>query len=185
MLSNDVQELYAKQHRVLTIRTINQFKQQLLKVAGRSGSVQQWQQESIRANAEKRFDADLANLMVDGLAGPSRQQLTTAFGQQLTDVAGKLMQSSAMQLQAIAAMGRRVRKAGKPPRGIRYGLGIVGAARSKIGGGQGNLQTYAGYQSGLNSAHFMFANDGLIPDSSGAEPAPLRFQPKVNFDISI
>ena len=61
----------------------------------------------------------------------------------------------------------------------------MGAARSKIGGGQGNLQTYAGYTEGLNSAHIMFANDGLIADSSGSEPPFWRWQPKMNFDISV
>ena len=53
-----------------------------------------------------------------------------------------------------------------------------------MGGGQGNLQTYAGYSAGLNSAHIMFANDGLIADSSGQEPPFWRWQPKMNFDIS-
>jgi len=60
----------------------------------------------------------------------------------------------------------------------------VGAVRSKAGGGQGNLQTFAGYTSGLNSAHVMFSNDGLIPDSTGSEPPLFRWQPKMNFDIA-
>lgn len=90
-----------------------------------------------------------------------------------------------MQLQAIGAMRRRTGKGPKPPRGIQAGLGLVGAMRSSFGGGQGNIQTYAGYVDGLNSVHFMFANDGLIADSSGSEPPPFRWQPKMNFDISI
>jgi len=68
---------------------------------------------------------------------------------------------------------------------VQAGVGLVGAVRSTFGGGQGNLQTYAGYVDGLNSAHIMFANDGLVADSSGSEPPPLRWQPKLNFDISI
>ena len=44
---------------------------------------------------------------------------------------------------------------------------------------------YAGYVDGLNSLHVMYANDGAIADSSGAEPPPFRWQPKMNFDISI
>ena len=67
--------------------------------------------------------------------------------------------------------------------GARHG--VVGALRPTFGGGQGNLQTYAGYTEGLNSAHIMFANDGLIADSSGSEPPFWRWQPKMNFDISI
>jgi hypothetical protein len=31
----------------------------------------------------------------------------------------------------------------------------------------------------------MLANDGLIPDSTGNEPPTFRFQPKLNFDISL
>jgi len=77
-----------------------------------------------------------------------------------------------------------VGKGQKPPRGVRAGLGLVGAVRSKAGGGQGNLQTFAGYTSGLNSAHVMFSNDGLIPDSTGSEPPLFRWQPKMNFDIA-
>ena len=83
------------------------------------------------------------------------------------------------------AMRRRTGKGQKPPRGVRVGLGLVGAVHSKTGGGQGNMQTFAGYTSGLNSAHLMFANDGLIPDSTGSEPPLFRWQPKMNFDISI
>ena len=64
-------------------------------------------------------------------------------------------------------------------------MGLVGALRSTFGGGQGNLQTYAGYTEGLNSAHVMIANDGLVTDSSGTEPPLWRWQPKMNFDISI
>ena len=90
-----------------------------------------------------------------------------------------------MQLQAIAAMRRKTGKAQKPPRGIRAGLGLTGAVHSAFGGGQGNIQTFAGYTEGLNSAHIMFANDGLIADSSGSEPPFWRWQPKMNFDISI
>ena len=85
-------------------------------------------------------------------------------------------------------MGKLVHRTAKPPknpRGVRVGLGVVGACHSKIGGGQGNLQTFAGYTSGLNSAHVLFANDGAIPDSSGSEPDLLRFQPKLNFDIAL
>ena len=66
-----------------------------------------------------------------------------------------------MQLQAISAMRRRMGKALKPPRGIRAGVGLVGALRNQFGGGQGNIQTYAGYVDGLNSVHVMYANDGL------------------------
>ena len=95
------------------------------------------------------------------------------------------LESPPMQLQAIAAMRRKTGKAQKPPRGIRAGLGLTGAVRSAFGGGQGNIQTYAGYTEGLNSAHIMFANDGLIADSSGAEPPLFRWQPKMNFDIAI
>ena len=90
-----------------------------------------------------------------------------------------------MQLQAIAAMRRRTGKQQKPPRGARVGLGLVAACHSKLGGGQGNLQTFAGYTAGLNSVHALFANDGGLPDSSGSEPDLLRFQPKLNFDIAI
>jgi len=184
-LQADVQELFTKQHRLLTLTTIAQFKDQLLKVVSRSGAPQQWQQDGLRRNSEKQFDAALAALLIPSLGGPTRQQLNTAFGQQLTEQTSKYLESPPMQIQAMNAMRRRTGKGQKPPRGMRVGLGVVGAARSKIGGGQGNLQTFAGYTSGLNSAHFMFANDGLIPDSSGSEPPPLRFQPKMNFDISI
>jgi len=47
------------------------------------------------------------------------------------------------------------------------------------------LQSFVGFVDGLNSAHLMFANDGAIPDSTGSEPPLLRFQPKLNFDVSI
>jgi len=184
-LLSDVQELFSKQHRLLTTSTMGRFKGQLLKVVQRSGAPQQWQQDGLRRNAEKHFDAVLASLMVPGIGGPSRQQLNTAFGQQLTDQTSKYLESPPMQLSAMNAMRRRTGKGQKPPRGVRVGVGLVGAMRSKIGGGQGNLQTFAGYTSGLNSAHFMFANDGAIPDSSGSEPPPFRWQPKMNFDIAI
>ena len=144
----------------------------------------EWQQESLRRNAEKHFDAAVSQLMVAGIGEATRAQLTTQFGKQLTEVTQKFLDSPAMQLQAIAAMRRRTGKGQKPPRGIRAGLGLTGAVRSAFGGGQGNIQTYAGYTEGLNSAHIMFANDGLIADSSGQEPPFWRWQPKMNFDIS-
>jgi len=184
-LQNDVNELYMKQHRTLSLSTIARYKSQLIKVVGRSGSVAEWQQDSLRKNAEKHFDAAIGQLMVTGVGEATRAQLTTAFGKQLTEVTQKFLESPPTQLQAIAAMRRKTGKAHKPPRGVRAGLGLVGAVRSKYGGGQGNLQTYAGYQDGLNSAHIMFANDGNIADSSGAEPPFWRWQPKLNFDIAV
>jgi len=184
-LQNDVQELWSKQHRQLTTSTINRFKAQLIKVMGRGGTVAEWQQEGLRRNAEKHFDAAVGQLMVEGLGDQTRAQLTTAFSKQLTEMTAKFLDSPPMQLQAISAMRRRTGKAQKPPRGIRAGLGLVGAFRSTFGGGQGNMQTYAGYVDGLNSMHVMFANDGAIADSSGAEPPPFRWQPKMNFDISL
>jgi len=127
----------------------------------------------------------IGGLLVDGVIEQTRAQLTSAFGKQLTELTAKYLDSPPMQLQAIGAMRRRTGKGQKPPRGIQAGLGLVGAVRSSFGGGQGNIQTYGGYVDGLNSLHVMFANDGLIADSSGSEPPPLRWQPKMNFDISI
>jgi len=184
-LQNDVSELFSKQHRQLTVATINKYKEQLVSVMSRGGSVADWQQEGLRRNAEKRFDGWVGQLLVPGVGEVTRAQLTTSFGKQLTELTQKFLESPPMQLQAIAAMRRRTGKAQKPPRGIRAGLGLVGAVRSTLGGGQGNMQTYAGYTEGLNSGHIMFANDGLIADSSGQEPPFWRWQPKMNFDISL
>jgi len=184
-LQNDVAELFLKQQRQLTTSTIAKFKGQLVKVMSRSGNVAEWQQEALRRNAEKHYDAVIGQLLVEGLVEQSRPQMTTAFGKQLTEITAKYVESPPMQLQAIGAMRRRTGKGQKPPRGVQAGVGLVGAVRSTFGGGQGNLQTYAGYVDGLNSAHIMFANDGLVSDSSGSEPPPLRWQPKLNFDISI
>jgi len=184
-LQNDNAELFLKQQRQLSTSTISKYKSQLVKVMGRGGTVQEWQQEALRRNAEKHYDAEIGQLLVDGVIEQTRAQLTNAFGKQLTELTAKFLDSPPMQLQAIGAMRRRTGKGQKPPRGIQAGLGLVGAVRSSYGGGQGNIQTYAGYVDGLNSLHVMFANDGLIADSSGSEPPPLRWQPKMNFDISI
>lgn len=56
-LQNDVQELFSKQHRQLTTSTMNRYKAQLIKVMGRGGTVADWQQEGLRRDAEKHFDA--------------------------------------------------------------------------------------------------------------------------------
>jgi hypothetical protein len=184
-LQNDIAESFLKQQRQLSTSTINKYKAQLVKVMGRGGTVHEWQQEALRRNAEKHYDAVIGGLLVDGVIEQTRAQLTSAFGKQLTELTAKYLDSPPMQLQAIGAMRRRTGKGQKPPRGIQAGLGLVGAVRSSFGGGQGNIQTYAGYVDGLNSLHVMFANDGLIADSSGSEPPPLRWQPKMNFDISI
>ena len=61
---------------------------------------------------------------------------------------------------------------------------FLGAVRSALSGGQGNIQTYAGYTEGLNSAHIMFANDGLVADSSGSEPPCCTLPPWSDSDIS-
>jgi len=183
-LHNDVNTLFAKQHKLLTTQQTRRYKKQLLKVVGRSGRLENWQREGLQRSCEKSFDAGLSSIFVEGLNGPTKQQLLDAFSKQLTAAATAFQESPAMQLQAITAVRRRTGKAQKPPRGIHFGLGLVGACHSKIGGGQGNLQTFAGYTAGLNSAHFLFANDGAIPDSSGSEPDLFRFQPKLNFDIA-
>ena len=126
----------------------------------------------------------MAQLTVPNLAVPSRAQLVTAFGKQLTSATSKFVEGPGMQLEALGAMRRKTGKGQKPPRGVQFGLGLTGAVRSTMGGGQGNLQTFAGYTSGLNSAHLCFSNDGNVPDSSGAEPPPFRWQPKLNLDSS-
>ena len=48
--------------------------------------------------------------------------------------------------QALGATRRRVSKPAKPPKGLRWGLALTGAMRTKWGGGGGNLQTFAGQQ---------------------------------------
>ena len=101
-----MQELLSKQHRQLTTSTINRFKAQLLSVQGRGGTVAEWQQEGLRKNAEKHFDAAVGQLMVDGIGDSSRAQLTSAFGKQLTELTAKFVESPPMQLQAIGAMRR-------------------------------------------------------------------------------
>ena len=184
-LANDISSLFAKQHKLLAQQQLARYKKQLLKVVSRGGKLEEWQREGLQRACEKSFDAALASLYVPRLLGPSQQQLLDAFGKQLTSAATALQESPAMQLTTITAMRRRTAKPPKNPRGVRVGLGVVGACHSKIGGGQGNLQTFAGYTSGLNSAHVLFSNDGGLPDSSGSEPDLLRFQPKLNFDIAI
>ena len=132
-LNNDVTELFQKQRQQLTTSTINRFKGQLLKVMGRGGTVAEWQHEGLRRNAEKHFDAAIGLLMVDGVGDQTRVQLTTSFGKQLTELTAKFLESPPMQLQAIAAMRRKTGKAPKPPRGIRAGVGLVGALRNQFG----------------------------------------------------
>ena len=87
----------------------------------------------------------LSKLIVPALGGATRQQLNTAFGTQLTEQTQKYLESPPMQLEAMNAMRRRTGKGQKPPRGVRAGVGLVGAMHAKSGGGQGNLQTFAGY----------------------------------------
>lgn len=184
-VQNDLSNLFAKQHKLLATQQVGRYKSQLLKVVSRSGKLENWQREGLQRQAEKSFDLGLTSIYVPGLLGPSKQQLLDAFSKQLTATATAFQESPTMQLQAIAAMRRRTGKQQKPPRGVRVGLGLVAACHSKLGGGQGNLQTFAGYTAGLNSVHALFANDGGLPDSSGSEPDLLRFQPKLNFDIAI
>lgn len=184
-VQTEARELFVKQHRLLTLETLGMYKNQMLKVMARAGTAEQFVQDRLRRNAEKVFDARVAGLIVAALDGPTRSELTEAFSKQLTQVATKFVDSPAMQLQALGAMRRRVSKGGKPPTGINYGLGLVGALRTQWGGGQGNLQSFVGYTAGLNSAHLMLANDGAIPDSSGVEPPLFRWQPKLNFDIAL
>ena len=143
-LNNDVTELFQKQRQQLTTSTINRFKGQLLKVMGRGGTVAEWQHEGLRRNAEKHFDAAIGLLMVDGVGDQTRVQLTTSFGKQLTELTAKFLESPPMQLQAIAAMRRKTGKAPKPPRGIRAGVGLVGALRNQFGGGPQHASAHHG-----------------------------------------
>ena len=184
-VQNDVSALFAKQHKLLATQQLQLYKARLLRVVSRSGKLEAWQREGLQRECEKGFDGGLSGLFVGGLNGPTKQQLVDAFGKQLLAAATAFQESPALQLQAIAAVRRRTGKQQKQPRGFNVGLGLVGACHSKVGGGQGNLQTFAGYTAGLNSAHFLFSNDGGLPDSSGSEPDLLRFQPKLNFDIAI
>mmetsp|Transcript_144539 Transcript_144539/g.277311 ORF Transcript_144539/g.277311 Transcript_144539/m.277311 type:complete len:600 (-) Transcript_144539:239-2038(-) len=179
-LERDRQELFVKQHRYLTSAGVADFKAQLLKVCGRGGKIEDWQMESLSRKAVKDFDAKIRNLADD----ETRGQLVMAFSKKVTELGSELKESPCMQLQALGAMKRQT-KGRKPPRGIRAGLALVGAIRNEFAGGQGNIQTYAGYVDGLNTMHLMYANDGAIPDSSGTKPPPFRWQPKINFDISI
>lgn len=69
-------------------------------------------------------------------------------------------------------------------RGRRWGRG-VGMCRKRQARRVLSVSPFSPARSGLNSAHIMFANDGLIPDSTGSEPPLFRWQPKMNFDISL
>ena len=176
-LQNDVAELLSKQHRQLTVRTVNKYKSQLISVMGRSGAVADWQQEGLRRNAEKEFDAAIGGLIVEGLGDATRAQMTTQFGKQLTEITQKFIDSPPMQLQAIAAMRRKTGRGMKPPRGIRAGVGVVGACAPpwRRPGQPADVRRLHG---GARSAHIMIANDGLVADSSGSEPPLWRWQPR-------
>ena len=52
---------------------------------------------------------------------------------------------TAMALKALGATSRRASKPYKPPRGLRWGLGVTSAVRPKWGGATGNVQTFGGY----------------------------------------
>lgn len=186
-LQADVKELFSKQQRSLARSVCKRYERQLLAVMERAGNVAQYQRDRLRKNAERAYDAQVASLIVPSLGGPTRAQLTQSFSAQLTAFADRLVESPSMQLQALGATRRRVSKPAKPPKGLRWGLALTGAMRTKWGGGGGNLQTFAGYQTpdGMWSAHGLLANDGAIADSSGSEPPPLRMQPKLNVDLSL
>lgn len=185
-LGADASELFQKQLRLLTLSILDRYKAQLRKIMARVGTVEGWQFDNLQRVMVKSFDAGAAALVASSPSGlPTRAQLVEAFSKQLTDVGSKYVDSAPMQLQALGATKRRTAAMGKSPRGIRTGVQLVGAARPKWGGGQGNFQSFVGYVAGLNSVHFMFANDGAMADSTGSEPSELRFQPKLAFDISI
>jgi len=184
-LQEDVRELFRKQHRQLTAAVTSSYKAQLLRVMGRAGAVGEWQMEGLRKSAERRFDAACADLVVEGVVDATRAQLDTAFASHLTKITGDYLNAPAMQLEKLGAMSRAAGQSQKPPRGIRTGLGLVLSLKNHFMGGNGNVQTFAGYTEGLNSLHVQFANDQSTPDSSGAEPPAIRWQPKLNFDISV
>jgi len=184
-LQEDVRDLFRKQHRQLTAAVTEKYKSQLLRVMGRAGAVGEWQLEALRKTAERRFDAACSELLVEGVVDATRAQLTTAFSSHLTKVTGDYLNAPAMQLEKLGAMSRASSASQKPPRGIRTGLGLVLSMKNQMLGGQGNVQTFAGYTEGLNSVHVQFANDQSTPDSTGAEPPAIRWQPKLNFDISV
>ena len=106
---------------------------------------------------------------MEELGGQTEGELIASFNRMLTDIATKYLESPAVQLEAIGAMRRQTAGGGKVPRGLHYGLSLVGAVRSKWYGGQGAVQSFVGYTSGLNSAHLMFSNDGNVPNQDGTD----------------
>eukprot|EP00967_Tisochrysis_lutea_P112252 scaffold177097_cov27-Tisochrysis_lutea.AAC.1 len=186
-VQGDVKELFNKQQRSLARSCSKRFERQLLGVQERAGTVAAYQLERLRKNAERAYDAQVESLIVPGLGGPTRQQLTQAFSAQLTTFATKFVDSPAMQLKSLGATRRRVSRPYKPPRGLRWGLALTSAVRPKWGEGTGSLSTFGGYQTpdGLWSAHCQLSNDGNIPESSGEKPPTFRMQPKLNLDLSI
>jgi len=184
-IQEDVRDLFRKQHRLLTGGVTEKYKSQLLRVMARAGAVGEWQLEALRKSAERKFDAGCADLLLEGVVDATRAQLATAFSSHLTKVTGDYLNAPAMQLEKLGAMSRASSASQKPPRGIHTGLGLVLSLKNKWLGGNGNVQTFAGYTAGLNSMHVQFANDQSTPDSTGAEPPAIRWQPKLNFDISV
>jgi len=181
-LHSGAQELLTKQRIKLQSTVITNFQTRLEKVMGRAGEVKEWQQESLRRKASKEFNAGISNLIADS---ETCLELTQQFSKQLTDLTASLMESPGMKLQALGAMIRKTGKDQKPQRGVHTGVGLSGAIHDRFAGGLGNIQTFAGYQNGLNSAHLMYSNDGMIPDSTGDLPPLFRMQPKLNFDIAL
>ena len=133
----------------------------------------------------RRYDNQLHPLFVEELGGQTEGELIASFNRMLTDIATKYLESPAVQLEAIGAMRRKTAGGGKVPRGLHYGLSLVGAVRSKWYGGQGAVQSFVGYTAGLNSAHLMFSNDGNVPNQDGTDLPFFRWQPKLNFDIAL
>ena len=83
-------------------------------------------------------------------------------------------------LYSMQSRGAKLKSASEARR-----LSLVGAVRSKWYGGQGAVQSFVGYTSGLNSAHLMFSNDGNVPNQDGTDLPFFRWQPKLNFDIAL
>lgn len=179
-------QLMNKQCAMLQRAAMKRLKDTLMGHVGRQGMAQDWQMQAAKKSCMDWFSSQLEELKIVGLDEIRiRSNLAQRVDGVLQAYLNQFNDSPAVQLATVQRMEAQVRNgASKGPRRCKVGVGLTGMVRAQ---GNGNLQTFCGYNHGLNNVALMFANDRDTPVDSRTPSniPPFRIQPKLKFDISV
>jgi len=186
LIDSSIRNAFALQVNNVNKSTEKKFRKRLLKKIDCSPEELKAETATALRSTLSSLEKTMIELEVPSL-GLSKAKVCRDAESRLTDLGLAVVDSPAAQMKRTKSVMKVTNKEKKPgQRSVNLGLDLVAMLRPD---GFGNLQGFAGYQSGGNSFTFGVHNDADDPQTvaqfGGVRPPLLRIQPKLKVDVEL